>query len=129
MNGADTPAFVPIRSSDPDVAIFAPSSAPGVSDNVKVLTLGRGAITDSVDNVVHFGTTFWRVNDSSLVIFEGSQIGCHIHGRNSLLNSCLLLGPTSSSRFERLDLGKTLGFQVLIAFSSLEVVTRSVFVD
>lgn len=58
LNGTDAPAVVEIRRSDPDVAIFAPSGTPGVTNNVIVRTLCVSAESDTVDNVVHSGATF-----------------------------------------------------------------------
>jgi len=66
LDTADTKSF---DGSDVDVTTFTPASAPGVSDDVVILTV-LGSISDGSDSVIELGSTFWVVQDSGLVSLE-----------------------------------------------------------
>jgi len=68
--------------SDLDVSLVSPSSSPGVSDDVVVLSV-LGSVSDSGDGVVEGGSALGRVEDSSSVHLEDSGVGLNGHGHGS----------------------------------------------
>jgi hypothetical protein len=66
LDTADTKSF---DGSDVDVTTFTPASAPGVSDDVVILTI-FGSVSDGSDGVIELSSALWVVEDSGFVTLE-----------------------------------------------------------
>lgn len=71
LDAADAGAF---DGSNLDVSLIAPSSAPGVSDNVVLLTT-FASIANSCDGVIELSSACAGVEDAALILLEDRFVG------------------------------------------------------
>ena len=88
LDSADTWSF---DGSDFDVSLLSPSSTPGVSDDVVVLS-GFGSVSDGGNGMVELGSASGGVEDSTGVSLEGRSVSLNGDGDDSLSNGGLELG-------------------------------------
>jgi len=123
----DTADTLALDGSDLDVTLVTPGSAPGVSDDVVLLTT-LSSVANGSDGMVEAGTTFLGVQHTTLVLLEDSLVSLDGNGDNTLVDGSLQLGDAISWHSSpSLDLDNTLGFFRFVASSGLAM-SRGVWV-
>lgn len=87
----DTADTLAVNGGDLDVALLAPRSTPGVSDDVVVLAT-LGAVANGSDGVVEVGTAGSAIEDTTGVHLEDGLVGLDGDGGGGLLDGSLELG-------------------------------------
>ena len=87
LDTADTSS---IDGGDLDVSLVSPGWAPGVSNDVVVLS-SLGSVSDGSDGVVEVGSAGWGVEDTAVVHLEDGLVGLDGDGDDSLVEGGLEL--------------------------------------